>query len=301
MKILVTGGAGFIGSHVSKALLQQGHEVVVVDDLSSGKRSNVPAGAQFVEGDIRVIANLPVPEKIDAVFHLAAQIDVRVGVSNPMLDASVNVKGTVAVLDYAVKAGAKKFVFTSSGGAIYGPSDVIPTPETADCQSSSPYGVAKWCGEQYVHLFGRMYALPHVILRYSNVYGPGQEGSRESGVIAIFTRLAASGQPLTIFGDGSKTRDFVYVDDVVAANLKALTYGENGVFNIGTGKETSIKAMAETLNGLLPSPVAIHHAPDKVGEELRSVLDVSLAAEKLEWQPQVNLTEGLRRTLAAAK
>lgn len=297
MHILVTGGAGFIGSHLVQSLLNDGHDVLVVDDLSSGKRKQIPRGASFKKGDVRKLAKLRLPEKIDAVFHLAAQIDVRRSVEDPAHDAAINIEGTIAVLMYAVQAGAKKIVFSSSGGAIYGPCDLVPTTENSACQSSSPYGVAKFAAEEYIKLFSRLHSLPYVILRYSNVYGPGQDGSKESGVIAIFSRLASQGKALTIFGDGSQTRDFVYVGDVVQANLKALAYAGSGTFNIGTGKETSIKQLAETLNGLLPHPVAINYAPARMGEEMRSCLSNDLAKTELGWQPSVTLEQGLRQTM----
>ncbi len=297
MRIMVTGGAGFIGSHITKALLAQGHEIVVVDNLSSGKRENVPAGVLFVQGDVQEMATLPVPKTIDAVFHLAAQIDVRKSVENPVHDVSVNVVGTAAVLQYALNAGAKKMVFSSTGGAIYGPCDVLPTPEDTACRSNSPYGVSKYNAEQYIKLYGRLHSLPYVILRYSNVYGPGQDGSKESGVIAIFSRLARMGKSLTINGDGKQTRDFVFVGDVVDANLKALNYKGSGVFNIATATETTINQLAETINSLLPKPVEILHAPAKLGEELRSCLANHLAKTELGWQPTVALKEGLRQTM----
>lgn len=298
MQILVTGGAGFIGSHLVKALLKQGHEVFVVDNLSTGKRERVPAEAKFIEGDIRDMQKLPLPKAIDAVFHLAAQMDVRHSVKEPAFDASVNVEGTVAVLHYAQHAGAKKMIFSSSGGAIYGPCELVPTPESSACYSTSPYGVSKYSAEQYVRLYARLHQLPYVILRYSNVYGPGQDGSKESGVIAIFSRLAAESKPLTIYGDGESTRDFVFVEDVVAANLKALVYAGSGIYNIGTGVETTVNQLATMIQHACGKKLEIEHLSARLGEELRSCLDNSLAKTELGWQPQFSLLEGLKATLA---
>ena len=297
MHVLVTGGAGFIGSHIVKRLIDDGHEVVVFDDLSTGSRKRLPKTVRFVKGDIRKMAKARLPKTIDAVFHLAAQVDVRHSVSNPAHDAAVNIEGTVAVLEYARQAGAKKVVFSSSGGAIYGPCDLVPTPEKSHCQSSSPYGIAKYAAEQYIELYGRLHKLPYVILRYSNVYGPGQDGSKESGVIAIFTQLAKYGRDITIYGDGEQTRDFVFVGDVVEANMKALSYAGSGTFNIGTGVETTVNQLAAALNGLLPSPVGIHHAAARTGEERRSCVAIDLAKRELGWSPAVSLQDGLRQTM----
>lgn len=298
MNILVTGGAGFIGSHLVNTLLTQGHDVFVVDDLSSGKRKNVPKGATFIKGDIRKLAKMrKLPKTIDAVFHLAAQIDVRHSVSDPAHDAAVNIEGTINVLMYAVQARAKKVVFSSSGGAIYGACDLLPTTEESSCQSSSPYGVAKYAAEQYIQLFSRLHNLPYVILRYSNVYGPGQDGSKESGVVAIFSKLAKQGKPMTIFGDGEQTRDYVFVGDVVDANLKTLTYEDSGVFNIGTGVETSVNELAKAINRVSPQAVHVVHAPARTGEERRSCLDISKAKSALGWTPKMSLEDGLRMTM----
>lgn len=302
MKILVTGGAGFIGSHLVKALDNEGHEVFVIDNLSSGKRENLPSHIPLVVADVQNICSVEgLPETVDAVFHLAAQMDVRHSVADPVNDAEINVLGTVDVLQYAVKAGAKRFVFSSSGGAIYGPANEIPTPETHPVASSSPYGIAKYSAEQYVQLFARLHDLHPVILRYANVYGPGQAGSRESGVIAIFCQRALLGEPIVIFGDGEQTRDFVYVDDVVQANLLALTTTESDSFNIATSTETTINELAKILQSSVSHPLKVVHEPAKKGEERRSCLAIHKAKTKLGWEPKVSLEEGLKRTLEATE
>jgi UDP-glucose 4-epimerase len=297
MKILVTGGAGFIGSHLVKSLDEQGHEVFVVDNLSTGKRENVPSHITLIEGDIRIMDKLEgLPKQVDAIFHLAAQIDVRNSVADPSYDASVNIQGTISVLNYAVEAGAQRIIFSSSGGAIYGATGKIPTKETAPISSSSPYGIAKYCAERYIELFSRLHNIHYVILRYSNVYGPGQSGSRECGVIAIFAEKVLNGEPLTIWGDGEQTRDYVYVGDVVRANLAALGTQVQDVFNISTAKETSVNDLAEIYQNTLSQKLTIIHTPAKKGEERRSCLDATKAQEYLGWKAQVSLQDGVETT-----
>ncbi len=297
MKILVTGGAGFIGSHLVKSLDEQGHEVFVVDNLSTGKRENIPSHITLIEGDIRIMDKLEgLPKQVDAIFHLAAQIDVRNSVADPSFDASVNIQGTISVLNYAVEAGAQRIIFSSSGGAIYGATGKIPTKETAPIGSSSPYGIAKYCAERYIELFSRLHNIHYVILRYSNVYGPGQSGSRECGVIAIFAEKVLNGEPLTIWGDGEQTRDYVYVGDVVRANLAALGTQVQDVFNISTAKETSVNDLANIYQNTLSQKLTIIHTPAKKGEERRSCLDATKAQEYLGWKAQVSLQDGVETT-----
>ena len=297
MKILVTGGAGFIGSHLVKALDAQGHEVFVVDNLSSGKRENVPSHIKLIEGDIRIMdQHKNLPNKVDAIFHLAAQIDVRHSVTDPLFDASVNVQGTISVLEYAIKSGAQRIIFSSSGGAIYGSTDIIPTHERVNPASSSPYGIAKFAAEEYVKLYSRLHNLHYVVLRYSNVYGPGQSGSLESGVIAIFSELAFNQKPLTVFGDGEQTRDFVYVGDVVRANLAALATQVQDTFNICTGEETTINQLVANLKNVVPHDLDIANTPAKKGEERRSCLAPQKANKYLGWKPLKSLEQGLAET-----
>ncbi len=300
IRAIVTGGAGFIGSHITDGLLARGDSVTVVDDLSTGKRERVPGGADFRELDIRDGARLralAAEVRPDAVFHLAAQADVRVSVDDPGRDADVNVRGTAEVLE-AARAVAARVVFSSTGGAIYGEVETIPSPESTPCAAMAPYGVSKLCGEHYVELYNRLYGTRHVILRYGNVYGPRQDPHGEAGVVAIFFgKLVSGGTPL-VFGDGSQTRDYVYVGDVVAANLAAHGYrGACETFNIGTGTETSVVDLLAECQRAAGTDVAAEHRPPRLGELARSALDASLAARELQWQPRTSLADGLAETL----
>jgi UDP-glucose 4-epimerase len=294
LRVVVTGGAGFIGSHVVEALLARGDDVTVVDDLSSGKRENVPEGAPLVVADVR--------EGIDAVydevrpevcFHLAAQVDVRVSVERPAHDASVNVLGTIALLEAARRHGTQ-LVFSSTGGAIYGECDG-PAPEEAERRPLAPYGVSKLAGEEYLAAYNRLYGSGHVSLRYGNVYGPRQDPHGEAGVVAIFLGRLAAGEAPRIFGDGQQTRDYVYAGDAAAATLAA-TGRDGGVFNVGTGVETSVLDLYETCRRVAGSSLEAVEAPARLGELQRSVLDVALAERELGWRAEVPLEEGLRRT-----
>jgi UDP-glucose 4-epimerase len=297
---IVTGGAGFIASHVADALLARGDRVAVVDDLSSGKRERVPEGADFHRIDIRdadTLRALASELRPQAIFHLAAQADVRVSVEDPGHDADVNVRGTAEVLEAARLCDAR-VVFSSTGGAIYGEVDVIPSPESTPCAAMAPYGVAKLCGEHYLELYNRLYGTRHVTLRYGNVYGPRQDPHGEAGVVAIFFgRLVAGDTPL-IFGDGSQTRDYVYVGDVVRANLAAFDYaGAAAVFNIGTAVETSVNELLAECQRAAGTDVTPELRPPRLGELTRSALDVSLAARELGWRPTTPLGDGLSETL----
>ena len=295
MRAVVTGGAGFIGSHVAEALLARGDDVTVVDDLSNGKRENVPDGARLVVADIRDGGLGPVFEKArpEVVFHLAAQVDVRVSVERPAHDASVNVIGTVAVLEAARGVGAQ-VVFSSTGGAIYGECDG-PAPESAERRPLAPYGVSKLAGEEYLAAYNRLYTMSHVSLRYGNVYGPRQDPHGEAGVVAIFLGALAQGQAPRIFGDGLQTRDYTYAGDVARASLAAAGHA-GGVFNVGTGLETSVVELYELCRTVSGSSLEAVGAPARLGELQRSVLDVSLAERELGWRAEVPLEEGLRLT-----
>ncbi len=299
MRAVVTGGAGFIGSHVVEALLERGDEVTVVDDLSNGKRENVPDGARLVVADIRDGLG-PVFEDAqpEVVFHLAAQVDVRISVERPNHDASVNVLGTIAVLEGARGVGAQ-VVFSSTGGAIYGECDG-PAPESAERRPLAPYGVSKLAGEEYLAAYNRLYETSHVSLRYGNVYGPRQDPHGEAGVVAIFLGALARAQAPRIFGDGGQTRDYVYAGDVARASLAAAGR-EGGVFNVGTGFETSVVELYELCRAVAGSSLEAVEAPARLGELQRSVLDVSLAERELGWRAEVPLEEGLRLTWESVK
>jgi UDP-glucose 4-epimerase len=294
VRVVVTGGAGFVGSHVVDALLARADEVVVVDSLVKGSRENVPPGADLRVQDIREpLDELFAEVRPEAVFHLAAQADVRVSVEQPAEDAKVNVVGTVNVLEAARKHDAQ-VVFSSTGGAIYGEC-TEPASENAPLLPLSPYGVAKLSGEEYLRGFNRLYGSRHVSLRYGNVYGPRQDPHGEAGVVAIFLGALADGNAPNIFGEGGQTRDYVYVGDVARATLLAAGH-PGGVFNVGTGKETSVLELFELCRRVADSDVAASHAPARLGELQRSVLDPTLAAGELGFEAQVELEEGLRAT-----
>ncbi len=299
MRTLVTGGAGFIGSHVAEILLTGGHHVDIVDDLSTGHRRNLPTGAAFFQQDIREAELLPLFERLrpEVVFHLAAQMDVRHSVADPVFDGSVNVLGTVRVLEAARSSGCRLVVFASTGGAIYGEQEHFPAEEGHPCRPESPYGVSKFCAEQYLHYFARSGGPACICLRFANVYGPRQDPHGEAGVVAIFCRQMLRGEVPTINGDGLQTRDFVFVSDVARANLKALDFAKSGVFNIGTGQETDINTLAGELKRLCGFSGECIQGPPKAGEQRRSCLAVGLAAELLGWRPEVPLQEGLKSTV----
>lgn len=302
MKILVTGGAGFIGSNIVDGYIAEGHEVTVLDDLSTGKKKNVNPKAKLVTADIRDpnIVTLFAKSGFDIVNHHAAQIDVRHSVQDPFKDASVNILGTLRLLDCCRTYGVRKFIFASSGGVMYGNCDKAANEEVA-ANPESPYGFSKAAGERYIRFYGSTYRLPYTILRYGNVFGPRQDAHGEAGVVAIFLGKLLEGEGVTIFGDGSQERDYVHVSDIVAANIAALTKGENQIFNIGTGEPTSVALLYRTLAKLAGQPEKATHAPERTGELKRSLLNAERARKHLGWKPQRSLEEGLRITLEAAK
>jgi UDP-glucose 4-epimerase len=294
VRAIVTGGAGFIGSHVAEALLARGDEVHVLDNLASGRRENVPDGARFHEGDIRNgSAEIFDEARPEVCFHLAAQADVRVSVERPDYDADVNVLGTLRVLEAARRHGTQ-VVFASTGGAIYGECDE-PAREDAERRPLAPYGTSKLAGEEYLATYNRLHGTSHVALRYGNVYGPRQDPHGEAGVVAIFMRkLATDGTP-RIYGDGRQTRDYVYVGDVVAATLAAVGH-DGGVFNVGTGRETSVLELYDAITEASEIRREPEFAPPRLGELQRSALDPSLSARELGWRAESDLGSALRTT-----
>lgn len=299
MKLLVTGGAGFIGSHLVDRLVQEGHEVVVVDNLATGKRRNINRSARFYKVDIqswrleRIFRN----ERPSVVMHLAAQMDVRKSVEDPMFDAEVNILGTLNVLRQSVKHGVRKVVFSSSGGAIYGEQNSFPAAESHGTHPLSPYGLSKLCGEQYLSYYQRVSGLQVVSLRYANVYGPRQDPEGEAGVVAIFIRKLLNNEQAVINGNGRQTRDFVFVDDVVEANLAVMGQETQGIYNVGTGVETSINDLFRMLIQHAGSTSKEMHGPAKKGEQARSAIDSTKLRQEVSWEPRTNLDEGLGRTV----
>jgi UDP-glucose 4-epimerase len=304
-KVLVTGGAGFIGSHVAEAYVRAGDEVWIVDDLSSGKLANVPNGARLVQLDISADGLAGVfrgAGGFDVVSHHAAQIDVRSSVADPRHDARSNIDGFLNVAECAVRYGCGRLIFVSSGGVVYGEPELMPTPESAPKRPLSPYGVSKLAAELYLHYYANVRGLDYAAVRYSNVYGPRQDPHGEAGVVAIFSTRIGAGTPLTVFGDGEQTRDYVYVGDVVAANLlvaeaalPAATELDARAFNVGTGRETSVNELARTLMRAAGREVPLEPAPARPGELLRSCLDAG-RLRQLGWTPGVTLQQGLEIT-----
>jgi UDP-glucose 4-epimerase len=304
MKALVTGGAGFIGSNLVDALLARGDEVTVIDNLATGKRENLEQatenGAVLEDVDIRegdAVGEVVGRTSPDVIFHLAAQIDVRKSVADPAADARINVEGTANMLSAAQSHGVPRFVNTSTGGAIYGEGRQLPAPEDHPVAPEAPYGLSKFCAEQYCEIFTRLHGLSTVSLRYGNVYGPRQDPLGEAGVIAIFCGKLLDGGKAIIFGDGKQTRDYVYVDDVVDANLRAAESDATGPINIGLGQQKSVLDIVEVLKQHAPNGFEPEHAPERPGEVQHIALDPSRAREELGWEAKVELDEGLKRTL----
>ncbi len=301
--VLITGGAGFIGSHIAEAYLADGWSVTCLDDLSRGKAEQVPADARFIKADVRSATAFQAIADggFDVVVQQAAQIDVRVSVHEPALDASINLVGFANVLAAVAAGKVKRVVFASSGGVVYGDPAVIPTPEPTANLPISPYGVSKLAGEHYLRVLGELNGFEGVALRYSNVYGPRQDPASEAGVVSIFVSRLLAGKPLTIFGDGAQTRDYVFVRDVARANLLAgrvaVSRGDRldvPAFNIATGRETSVNDLAQFVGRALGVTPVIEHAPARAGELARSCLDVSKAAQHLGWSPTITFDEGMK-------
>lgn len=309
MRILITGGAGFIGSHIAAAYVRDGHEVAILDNFRTGSKRNLPAAAALFVGDVSNESD------VDAVFqqfqpevvsHYAAQLDVRHSLENPAHDAATNILGGLNVLLRAARNGVRRFIFASSGGAIYGDTTHLPADESTPVRPLSPYGLTKWTFESYLHIWQQVHGITPVILRYANVYGPRQSAEGEAGVVAIFSRRLLRGKPCTIYGDGLSTRDYVFVGDVVRANQLALTRGDGGTFNVGTGWQVTIREVFDSVRLAVDGVRGPHdggprepeHAPARPGEVYRSALDSRHAADVLGWQPQTRFDDGVAQTVA---
>lgn len=308
MRALVTGGAGFIGSNLVDALLGRGDEVTVLDNLSSGKRENLAAalgsGATLIEGDItdvEMVAATFEQARPELVFHLAAQIDVRRSVSDPAYDLGINVGGTINLLERSRQTGVRRFLFASTGGAIYGEGDGrrLPFPETAECRPHAPYGQSKLAAEGYLGLYQRLYGLDTAVLRLGNVYGPRQDPRLEAGVVAIFCGALVAGERPTVFGDGEQTRDYIYVGDVAEAFLAAADGGGPGPYNVGTGIETSVLELGRAISTATGALFDPEFAPPRLGEIRRTVVDPRVAESELGWRAATTLSTGTESTLAA--
>ncbi len=299
IKVLVTGGAGFIGSHLVDRLIQEGNQVVVIDNLSTGKRKQVNKKAVLYKMDIRSkrVERVFRKERPLIVVHLAAQMDVRRSTENPGFDADVNILGTLNLLEHAVKNGVRKVSFASSGGAVYGEQEVFPAAESHRTDPMSPYGISKLAGEKYLAFYTNTTGLRHVALRFANVYGPRQDSEGEAGVVAIFSKhMLEGGQPI-INGTGKQTRDFVYVDDVVESIMVTIGEDIQGIFNVGTGQETTVNECYGIIKKLTNSSCKDLYGAAKKGEQFRSVLDVRKLSERFGWDPQVSLSDGLKMTV----
>lgn len=300
MRILITGGAGFIGSAVQDIYLQAGHEVAILDNFAAGNPAYVHPKSRVYHADLReskVVRQIFQDWQPEVVSHHAAQIDVRQSVAEPVADAQINILGSLNVLEAAAQMGVRQFIFASSGGACYGELQQIPAPETHPLQPISPYGIAKVTMEHYLHFYYQAHGLCYGILRYANVYGPRQGITGEAGVITAFMTALLTGKTPVIYGQGTQTRDYVYVDDVAQVNLQILGKLEPLTLNIGTGQETSVLALYELIQKLMPSKISPKFLPKRVGEITRSALDVTRARETLGWQAQTSLTQGLQATL----
>jgi UDP-glucose 4-epimerase len=299
MKVLVTGGAGFIGSHVADALIDAGHEVHIIDNLSGGFTTNVPADAFFHEMDIRDedIRHLWEKHQFEVLYHLAAQMDVRTSVRDPKYDADINVLGFINLMEAGRDNGLKKVVFSSTGGAIYGEPEYTPQDEDHVEQPLSPYGITKLVTERYLYFYEQTHGIDWVALRYANVYGPRQNAHGEAGVVAIFTERMLRDQQAYINGDGKQTRDYVFVEDVVQANMKALDYDQNGIFNVGTEVETNVIELFKILQKLTGTSIQLEHAEGKPGEQQRSVVGTDKIKKELGWEQHYDLEEGLEKTV----
>ncbi|MFH0853268.1 MAG: NAD-dependent epimerase/dehydratase family protein [bacterium] len=298
-RILVTGGAGFIGSHLADRLVEQGDEVIIVDDLSSGNQEYLPDQAKFHQLDIQApqTADLILDQKPEKIYHLAAQKNLRFSLENPAADASINILGSLNILEAARQAGTKSIIFASTGGAIYDQHADRPTNEQALTRPLSPYGVGKLSTEHYLYMYEQVYQLPYIALRLSNVYGPRQDPKGEAGVVAIFLDAITKNNTPKINGDGQQTRDYVFVDDVVSAFVNAGKYDKSGIFNIGTGKETSVLGLWQSIVQTTGTKIVPEHGPAIAGELLASSLSSKQARSDLNWSAQIDLSQGIKKTV----
>ncbi len=300
MNILVTGGAGFIGSNAADRFIREGHQVIVVDNLITGKLKNLNPKAKFYKIDIRNregLESIFKENKIDIINHHAAQMDVRKSVDDPIYDADVNILGSLNLLQLAVKYKIKKFIFASTGGAVYGEQDYFPADEKHPQNPLSPYGISKLALEKYLYFYKMTYNLNHTILRYANVYGPRQDPHGEAGVVAIFAKKILKGEPPIINGDGGQTRDYTFVEDVVEANVLSVKNEINGIYNIGTGIETSVNELCNIMLKISGTDIKPIHGPAKMGEQRRSVISYNKINTEYKWTPKYSLKDGLSKTI----
>jgi len=299
VKILITGGAGFIASHLVNRLIEEDHEVIVVDNLSTGKKENLNREAKFYKLDISSsrLEEIFKEKRPEIVNHHAAQTDVRNSLADPIYDTRVNILGTINILENCRKYNVKRIIFASTGGAIYGEGRYLPARETHPINPEVPYGISKWMVEKYLNLYQKIYGLDYIVLRYGNVYGPRQDPFGEAGVVAIFINALLKGRQPAIFGDGEQVRDFVYVDDIVKANLLAMEKGEGEIFNIGTGNATSVNSLFKKLKEILKFDKDSVYAQERKGEIKRIYLDCKKAKRLLGWQAKTDLVQGLRKTI----
>jgi UDP-glucose 4-epimerase len=299
MKILVTGGAGFIASHITDAFINEGHQVFILDNLSTGFEKNINKKAVFINSDIcdKNISNLFEKEKFDVVDHHAAQMDVRRSVANPAFDAHTNILGTLNLLQNCILHGVKKFIFASTGGAVYGEQDYFPADENHPLAPLSPYGISKLAVEKYLYFYKVQYKFNYTILRYANIFGPRQNPFGEAGVVAIFTSKLLNGEQPIINGNGLQTRDYVFVEDVVKANLIALKDIQSDVYNVGTSKETTVNEIFNLLNVIIGKGQEEKHGPAAAGEQMRSVITSDKIFNKFGWKPATKLEDGLKKTV----
>jgi UDP-glucose 4-epimerase len=299
LKILVTGGAGFIASHIADAYINEGHEVFVLDNLQTGFKKNVNPKAVFIEKDIidPSLSGLFQKEKFDVVNHHAAQMDVRKSVADPSFDATTNILGTINLLQNCIKTGVKKFMFASTGGAVYGEQSYFPADENHPTQPMSPYGISKLAVEKYLFFYSNQHKLNYTILRYANIYGPRQNSMGEAGVVAIFSTKLLKGEQPIINGSGKQTRDYVFVGDVVKANVLTLKEDSSNTYNIGTGNETDVNVLYKTLNSIIGKGQQEKHGPAAPGEQMRSVITSDKIFKKFSWRPSTSLADGLKKTV----